>query len=131
MKRILKPIISTIFVSLLFLTSYSRERAGYSNGEPIFINDKTSGGNKENRAPARIPIRCEYESYISSIIVTFTESLGEVDVEVINLTTGENLTGTISGEVGTQVIPISGTESDYTITFTLTSGFEYYGEFKI
>jgi len=68
---------------------------------------------------------------MTSIITAFKSSIGTVGVVVENHTTGEYLSGTLSGEVGTQMIPISGTEGFYTITFTLQNGTQYYGEFEL
>gem|GEM_PF-550079 len=86
---------------------------------------------KTKRTPASILISCYYESNLSSIFVTFTSELESVDVEVNNQSTGEYLSGTISGAVGTQILPISGTAGFYTIYFTLSNGAQYYGEFEI
>jgi len=96
---------------------------------PLCIQNHQEGHNC--RVPAQRTIECFYESTMTSIITAFKSSIGTVGVVVENHTTGEYLSGTLSGEVGTQMIPISGTEGFYTITFTLQNGTQYYGEFEL
>jgi len=83
------------------------------------------------RSPAVIPVEAYYDSFISGIAITFLQDLGNVEVNVTNHSTGEYLEGTMTATTGTTVLPISGTEGVYTITFTLSNGTEYEGEFEL
>lgn len=87
--------------------------------------------NHGHRAPAKIPIEAYYNSFISGIAITFLQDLGNVEMNVTNHSTGEYLEGTTTATTGTTVLPISGTEGVYTITFTLSNGTEYEGEFEL
>ena len=63
------------------------------------------------------------------LMVTFTENLGQVAVEV-NTATGSpvDATSTITPNGIQFYIPLAG---DYIVTFTLPNGDEYYGEFTV
>lgn len=84
-----------------------------------------------HRAPARIPIKVSYVSFISALNITFINNLGEVGVNVTNHSTGDYLGGTLDASAGTAILPISGDEGFYTVTFILPNGTEYYGEFEL
>ncbi len=114
---------------------------------PSFASVQNDGGNKEDkeinirigeikiggkhRAPACIPINVSYVSFISALSITFQHDLGEVDVNVTNHSTGEYLEGTLNASAGTTVLPVSGDDGFYTVTFVLSDGTEYYGEFEL
>lgn len=67
----------------------------------------------------------------SFLVVTFLADLGTVSVEIENQTTGEYNQTTMNALAGPALFPISGTSGHWTITFTLTSGVRYCGEFDI
>ena len=83
-----------------------------------------------HRAPAQIPISCFLEDN-ASLMVFFLADLGSVSVEIENQTTGEYNQTTMNALAGPALFPISGTSGHWTITFTLTSGVRYCGEFDI
>jgi len=102
-----------------------------SHDKTITLTTHDSKLSSRPRARAYIPIQAEYNGFMNSILITLTRELDNTELVIENHTTGEYLSGTLSGEVGTQMIPISGTEGFYTITFTLQNGTQYYGEFEI
>lgn len=52
------------------------------------------------RAPIPVPISASYEPMISSVLLYFSSNLGEIEVEVLNTTTG----GYVSDFVDTQFL---------------------------
>ncbi len=96
---------------------------------PIRIGNVRIGD--KHRASARIPIKVSYVSFISALSITFMNTLGEVEVNVTNHSTGDYLSGTLDANAGTAILPISGDEGFYTVTFILPDGKEYYGEFEL
>lgn len=77
-----------------------------------------------------VPVECEYNTLLQSICVRFLANLGEVDVTIENLTTGEYISGTLNSANGYFVIPISGSQGIYEIRFeTLSETFG--GTFEI
>ena len=64
-----------------------------------------------------------------TLTVMFTENIGQVAIEVFKVTGGAVETFWIQTPDGLQTyIPLAG---DYVITFTLSNGDEYYGEFTV
>lgn len=78
-----------------------------------------------------IPIEAYYIALNSSICVTFSQNLGDMDVTVTNLTTGDSDDFEIVASIGSTLLPISGDTGYYRIDFILSSGTQYYGEFEI
>lgn len=98
--------------------------------EIVIRGGKILSSNK-HRAPARIPIKVSYVSFISALSIIFMNTLGEVEVNVTNHSTGDYLSGTLDANAGTAILPISGDEGFYTVTFVRSDGTEYYGEFEL
>ena len=68
---------------------------------------------------------------LSSVLLTFSSNLGEIEVEVMNTTTGGYDSGVVDSQFLSAVIPITGGSGHYLITFTLPSGRKYGGEFDV
>jgi len=107
---------------------------------PAFATAQTDGDNKKDKdivirterrengkfhhAPARIPMEVSYMSFASALKITYLYDLGDIEVNVTNHSTGEYLEGTMNATAGVTMLPISGAEGFYTITFTLPGGTE-------
>ena len=78
-----------------------------------------------------VPISASYERLISSVILAFNSNLGEIEVEVVNTTTGGYDAGTIDTRLLYATVPITMGPGHYLIIFTLPSGRQYKGEFDI
>lgn len=83
------------------------------------------------RSLVQAPIECQYNPYMNGICATFNQDLGELDVLVENLSTGEYLEGTVDSAEGYVVLPVSSTAGVYNISFVTASGVEYTGEFEL
>ena len=104
----------------------------YADGEgvvPISVQDATSQSDPVHRTI--VPIEAYYIAFNSSICVTFSQNLGDMDVTVTNLTTGDSDDFEIVASVGSTLLPISGDAGYFRIDFILASGTQYYGEFEI
>jgi hypothetical protein len=78
------------------------------------------------------PIVSVYYAMFTSIQTTVTDDLGEVDLTVTNLMTGESWWTTFdSGETSQSLLPISGSPGYYEIEYITESGDVYVGEFLI
>ena len=94
------------------------------------VLDEGTGG-KGPRSPAVIPIFASYESLLSSVLLTFTSNLGEIEVEVMNTTTGDYISEMIDTQFLSATVPITMGPGHYLILFTLPSGRQYKGEFDL
>jgi len=82
------------------------------------------------RSQAYIPIIAYYTSINSCIYVVFTDYLGDVQVEVENIITGEYNLFVIDAFEEMATIPLSGDLGHYVVTFTTPGGTVYYSEFE-
>lgn len=83
------------------------------------------------KAPFIVPIHAHYVSLLSTVILTFTANLGEIEVEITNTTTGGYDSGIIDTQYLSDSIPITMGSGHYIILFTLPSGRRYIGEFDV
>ena len=80
--------------------------------------------------PSSTRIEAYYDADLASVCAYLVNAGETVDVEFNNLTTGDSFTFEIPG-AGMSVLPIGGATGYWTITFTLSSGSVYFGEFEI
>ena len=83
------------------------------------------------RSPALVPISASYEAMLSTLFLTFTSNLGEIEVEVMNTTTGGYDSVMIDTQFLSATVPINMGAGHYIILFTLPSGQRYKGELDI
>lgn len=79
------------------------------------------------RAPSKqgIPVHGYYLSVMNTLFIDFSYSMGEVDVTIENLNTGDFYCGSIPSDSGIQAIPLPDNTSEYVITLTLETGKRY------
>lgn len=83
------------------------------------------------RAPAFIPIQVYYDDFISSVCIQFLRNIGELEVTITNLSTGDSASYDIDSNSGTVIIPINGDSGTYDITLLTSNMSGYEGEFEI
>lgn len=122
-----------LFAAALLLTiPFNALRADGDEPVEIIIGDGGSmEGGPTHHAPSLIPMSCYYSAALSSILVNYQFDLGATVIEIENPTTGEYSQTLVNALAGPMVLPISGTAGQWTITFTLSSGTVYCGEFAI
>ena len=79
----------------------------------------------------RTPIMSDIDAYYinESLILIFNKDLGDADIVVTNLTTGDIWSGSASGICSTTIL-LSGDEGYYQVVI-YTENEEYFGEFNI
>lgn len=82
------------------------------------------------RIPSSTRIEAYYDADLASVCAYLINAGETVDVEFNNLSTGDSFTFEIPG-AGMSVMPIGGAAGYWTVTFTLSSGAVYEGEFVI
>ena len=118
-------------VSVAPVFADGKDDVGQRKDQDITIKVTIPDDTRKHHAPARIPMEVSYVSFMSALKITFLNDLGSMDVNVTNHTTGEYISGTMNAAAGVTMLPISGTEGFYTITFTLPGGREYTGDFEL
>ena len=124
----LKPILS-ILTLLCTTVSGNVQHGGGNTNEPIDIPLLPA-------TPAR-PRTPDYGTEISAyyqngvIYLQFNEDLGCMDVQVINLTTGELWSDDACSDSGMETVSVSSATGSYAITLTTDNGSTYSGEYTI
>lgn len=129
-KIIMKNLIIT-FISVLMLFFSSSTVQGAEDKVIVIKPGSLTETTTPNRGPELVPISAYYDGFTSSVYVTFSMSIGDVDVSIINIDTGESIEETINAYSSIAIIPISGNPGLYCISFMLQSGVEYIGEFEL
>lgn len=127
MKRVY--ILALLLLSVLVVPALSV--SGEDGPVIIVIKDLGTKSNQPHRVPAKIPFECHYDSGLGNVVVMFANPIGEVYVDIDNRTTGEHIDVLVSSDAGVQVIPCPGAKGFCTITFSLSNGRQYYGEFSL
>ena len=83
------------------------------------------------RSPVEEPILCSVDTDALYISVSFLLDLGYVTIEVENTTTGEYASSVVNSALLYSILPFTGSSGNWRITFTLSSGDIYVGEFEI
>lgn len=83
------------------------------------------------RSKVMIPIAASYDSATFSVYLSFKSNIGEIEVEVLNSTTGSYTSAFVDTQFLYSVIPITLGSGHYIITFTLSSGQQYQGTFDV
>jgi len=93
------------------------------------------GDEKETHYPNRgvidVPITAYFDGFTSTVFISFSNDLGDVDTEITNLYTSETQYEVVDAYDSPVAIPITGTSGLYSLVFTLSSGAQYIGEFEI
>ena len=125
----------SIILILSFVVAFNNSIMAMDNtvkaDSVIVINPFPIPGNDYPRSPEVIPVSASYESLLSTVFLTFSCNLGEIEVEVMNTTTGGYDSGIIDTQYLSDSIPITMGSGHYIILFTLPSGRRYIGEFDV
>lgn len=121
------------FLSLYSTCAFAQQPGGGNDPIEIIIVDEhgSTEGSPIIHAPALIPIQATCYLTLNTIMVNFLYDLGSVGVEIENQTAGTCSQMTVNATQGVHPFLISGNAGHWTITFTISSGVVYYGEFDI
>ena len=109
------------FANLIANTSEEDDRK-----EIVIIKDN----NPRPRTPDfGVPIEAYYQGGV--IYLHFSEDIGCMDVNVTNLTTGEQWNDTACADNSVEVIAVSSSHGNYQITLESETGTTYFGEFTL
>lgn len=121
-----------VFLTLMFALSLVAmvQTPAFADPDVIPIGKLRPGG-EIPRSPDEIPVAASFSVSASCIYITVLSDVGNIDIELENLTTGEYSLTFVNSSTGSTIIPFSGSSGSWVITFTLASGEEYVGEFEI
>ena len=124
--------ITSITLSSSLLASPFIINDGEEDGEEIIINpDLNMDGKSHNRNPELIPISAIYYAHLSCIEVSFLYGLGDVQIDLTNVSTNATASTLVDSTAGNAFIPVTGGTGPYSITFITESGTTYSGFFIV
>ena len=124
MSKTLKTVLMLMLLIPSAVMCFAHGAVGTQQDELIMLLQKKIGHNGTNRGES---IHATLNGHC--LIVSFTENLGEVTVEVETVSGSNVQCLSMLTPSGMQFyIPNAG---DYVVTFTLPNGDEYYGEFTV
>ena len=124
----MKKVILTLMFALSLVAMV--QIPAFADPEDIPVRGIRPGGNTP-RSPEEIPVAASVSVSASCIYITILSEVGNIDIELENLTTGEYSLTSVNSSTGSTIIPFSGSSGTWVITFTLESGVVYEGEFEI
>lgn len=88
-------------------------------------------GESNNRSQVDIPLYAMHYSAPDRVTVSFSHDIGNVTVQITNLSYSTSSTIYLDSSVSYQIIPITGGSGFYRIEFVTTDGTFYYGYFTV
>ena len=98
---------------------------------PIELNDPGESGNPIIRGPIVVPVEASFNSTLSQVNVHFLSYIGEVTIQLANLSNNASVNMAIDSNCGSCIIPITNGIGLYRIVFLTTDGMQYCGFFSI
>lgn len=98
----------------------------------IPLSQTSPKGNSEQRPRTPdfgVPIEAYYQGGV--IYLHFSENIGCMDVNITNITTGEQWNDTACADNSVEVIAVSSSYGNYQITLESETGTTYFGEFSL
>jgi len=96
---------------------------------PIIVIQNDDNDNN-TRGPVVVPINGYVDSTAGVVVLNFIQSCGMIRVSFNNLSDGSYYSTSVNG-TGAVVIPLTLTSGSWTVTFELSNGTVYNGEFTI
>ena len=106
----------------------------YSQEDSSIVISPIPGNNPDPsspRSPVYVPISASYSTMLTSLILNFAHNLGEIEVEVLNTISGAYYSEIVNTTFLTAILPVTMGSGHYIITFSLSTGQQFQGEFDI
>ena len=125
----MKHLITSFVLFFSIFSSFAMCANDTPTHQPVII-EKQPTQPSSNTKPLSLNDR-DIEAFLSgdTIFFIFNRNLGDADIVVSNLTTGEQWYGSLSG-IGTTSVVLSGDSGDYDVAIYTDNG-DYYGYFTL
>lgn len=131
MKKHLTLIMVVLLASTIGITINAKNDDPEGEPIPIELNDPGESGNPIIRGPIVVPVEASFNSTLSQVNVHFLSYIGEVTIQLTNLSNSVIINMAIDSNCGSCIIPITNGIGLYRIVFLTTDGMQYCGFFSI
>lgn len=126
----MKISVKTILVALVLIMPFISKGEDNNETYPIELLPTLKKDPIFPRTPDfGVPIEAYYQGGV--IYLHFSEDIGCMDVNVTNLTTGEQWNDTACANNSVEIIAVSSSQGNYHITLETETGTTYSGEFSL
>lgn len=130
MRKTILYLLMIVFISFSFSTTAQAQDIPEEEGEEIVIvPDENNIGNGNIRSITYVPFYVTM--YQSFVVVDFLCYIGEVTIQLTNLSNSVIINMAIDSNCGSCIIPITNGIGLYRIVFLTTDGMQYCGFFSI
>ena len=130
MRKTILYLLMIVFISLSFSTTAQAQDIPEEEGEEIVIvPDENNIGNGNIRSITYVPFYVTM--YQSFVVVDFLCYIGEVTIQLTNLSNNASVNTAIDSNCGSCIIPVTNGSGIYRIEFLLADGLQFYGFFIV
>ena len=126
MKKVLLALIALLSVSVNPVWSSVNSE---NKDVKIYKGNPKDPDKAQPRDLIQVPIACFYSN--GSLFFTFMEDLGELEINVTNLSTGVEIIDEIDSFCGNALLEVPESSGEYQIDITTENGDSYYGEYTL
>lgn len=131
MKKRLTLLLVVLLASTMSITINAKNDDPEGEPIPIELNDPGESGNPIFRGPVIIPIEACFNSTFSQVSIQFLSYIGEVTIQLTNLSNNASVNTAIDSSCGSCIIPVTNGSGIYRIEFLLADGLQFYGFFIV
>lgn len=131
MKKHLTLILVVLMVSTIGIIANAKDDGPEGEPIPIEFNDPGESGNPIIRGFVFIPIEAFFNSTLSQVNIQFLSYIGEVTIQLTNLSNNASVNTAVDSNCGSCIIPITNGSGLYQIVFITADGAQFYGYFSV
>lgn len=131
MKKHLTLILVVLLASTMSITINAKNDDPEGEPIPIEFNDPGESGNPIIRGPIVVPVEASFNSTLSQVSVQFLSYIGEVTIQLTNLSNNASVNTAVDSNCGSCIIPITNGSGLYQIVFITADGAQFYGYFSV
>lgn len=120
-----------LILSILCMAAIGSWSGNNSPQIPIQVLQAGQETGINDRGLANVPICAYYEEFLSSVCLTFSQNLGDLDITITNLTDGTYADYEVDSSLGSAILPMSGNTGIYNVLIVTAGGIQYGGEFEV
>lgn len=131
MKKHLTLIMVVLLASTIGITINAKNDDPEGEPIPIELNDPGESGNPIIRGFVFIPFEAFFNSTLSQVNIQFLSYIGEVTIQLTNLSNNASVNTAIDSNCGSCIIPVTNGSGIYRLEFILADGLQFYGFFIV